>query len=78
MIGVRCDTLGYDNKLLSTADSRFGEVTLLSACSTVVAKASSIQIDESTLTKGQLRKLNALRKSVGDEIGAQVLFGVQY
>ena len=28
-------------------------------------------IDESTLTKGQRRKLNALRKSVGDEIGAQ-------
>lgn len=27
------------------------------------------QIDESTLTKGQLRKLNALRKSVGNEVG---------
>ena len=27
------------------------------------------QIDESALTKGQLRKLNALRKSVGDEVG---------
>ena len=27
------------------------------------------QIDESTLTKGQLRKLGALRKSVGDEVG---------
>ena len=27
------------------------------------------QIDESTLTKGQLRKLNALRNSVGDEVG---------
>jgi hypothetical protein len=26
-------------------------------------------IDQSTLNKGQLRKLNALRKSVGDEIG---------
>ena len=26
------------------------------------------QIDESTLTKGQRRKLNALRKSIGDEI----------
>ena len=35
-----------------------------------MAKASSIHIDESTLTKGQRRKLNALRKSVGDEIGA--------
>ena len=28
-------------------------------------------IDESALTKGQRRKLNALRKSVGDEIGEQ-------
>ncbi len=27
------------------------------------------QIDESTLTKGQLRKLSALKKSVGDEVG---------
>ena len=26
-------------------------------------------IDESALTKGQLRKLNALRKSVGSDIG---------
>ena len=26
-------------------------------------------IDENALNKGQLRKLNALRKSVGDEIG---------
>lgn len=26
-------------------------------------------IDENTLTKGQLRKLNALRKSVGNDIG---------
>jgi len=26
-------------------------------------------IDESTLTKGQLRKLNALRKSIGDKLG---------
>ena len=26
-------------------------------------------IDEKALTKGQLRKLNALRKSVGDKIG---------
>ena len=29
---------------------------------------------ESTLTKGQRRKLNALRKSVGDEIGTQAFF----
>jgi len=28
-------------------------------------------IDESTLTKGQLRKLNALRKSVGDNIAEE-------
>ena len=31
--------------------------------------ASSGRIDEGALTKGQLRKLNALRKSVGPEIG---------
>ena len=31
--------------------------------------ASSKGIDEGSLTKGQLRKLTALRKSVGDEIG---------
>ena len=29
------------------------------------------QIEESTLTKGQLRKLNALRNSVGDEVGGR-------
>ena len=29
---------------------------------------SEIQIDEANLTKGQRRKLNALRKSVGDGI----------
>ncbi len=29
------------------------------------------QIDESTLTKGQLNKLGALRKSVGDEVGTR-------
>ena len=28
-------------------------------------------IDEKALTKGELRKLNALRKSVGDKIGEQ-------
>lgn len=32
---------------------------------------SNIQIDESNLTKGQRRKLNALRNSVGDEIAAR-------
>ena len=31
-------------------------------------------IDHSTLTKGQIRKLNALRKSVGDDI-AEEAFG---
>ena len=36
--------------------------------------ASSALIVESTLTKGQRRKLNALRKSVGDEIGTQAFF----
>ena len=34
-----------------------------------MATASSTHIDESTLTKGQRRKLNALRKSVGHEVG---------
>ncbi len=29
-------------------------------------------IDEGKLTKGQLRKLNALRKSVGDTLGEEV------
>ena len=29
-------------------------------------------IDESTLTKGQMRNLNALRKSVGDKLGNEV------
>lgn len=32
---------------------------------------SSTRIDESSLTKGQRRKLSALCKSVGDEIGEQ-------
>lgn len=32
-------------------------------------QASSRNIDERALTKGQLRKLNALRKSVGEDIG---------
>ena len=34
-------------------------------------KASKIKIDESKLTKMQVRKLNALRKSLGDEIAAK-------
>ena len=33
-----------------------------------------MSIDQSTLTKGQVRKLNALRKSVGDDI-AENAFG---
>ena len=36
-----------------------------------MATASLNQIDESTLTKGQRRKLVALCKSVGEEIGTQ-------
>ena len=32
-------------------------------------RASPGSIDESAMTKGQLRKLNALRKSVGPDIG---------
>jgi len=34
-----------------------------------MAKKSVRKIDEGTLTKMQIRKLNALRKSVGEEIG---------
>ncbi len=34
-----------------------------------MTQATIMPIDESDLTKGQIRKLNALRKSVGDEIG---------
>ena len=36
-----------------------------------MANSSSTRIDESVLTKGQRRKLSALRKSVGDDIGEQ-------
>ena len=36
-----------------------------------MGQESSSGIDESTLTKGQVRKLRALRKSVGEEIGKQ-------
>ena len=32
-------------------------------------RTPSNRIDESTLTRGQLRKLTALRKSIGSEIG---------
>ena len=38
-------------------------------------RASSGSIDESTLTKGQLHKLNALRKSVGQDIGERAFAG---
>ena len=34
-------------------------------------RKASHTFDEESLTKGQLRKLNALRKSVGDEIGTR-------
>ena len=37
----------------------------------MVSEPSSPPIDEATLTKGHRRKLNALRKSVGDAIGEQ-------
>ena len=36
-----------------------------------MAMRSSNPLDESALTKGQRRKLNALRKSVGDQIAEQ-------
>ena len=34
-----------------------------------MVEVTSSQIDESTLAKGQVRKLNTLRKSVGNEVG---------
>ena len=37
----------------------------------MASEPSSPRIDEASLTKGQRRKLNALRKSVGDAIGEQ-------
>ena len=54
-------------------------VTLPSTCdsqtiqenATMNNEAPSPRIDETALTKGQRRKLNALRKSVGDAIGEQ-------
>ena len=33
---------------------------------------AAIQIDESALSKRQLRKLNALRNSVGEDVGEKV------
>ena len=36
-----------------------------------MASASLESIDERALTNGQLRKLNALRKSVGEDIGGR-------
>ena len=40
----------------------------------LTTEGTNMTIDQSTLTKGQVRKLNALRKSVGDDI-ADVAFG---
>ena len=34
-------------------------------------KAESPKLGESQLSKGELRKLNALRKSIGDELGKE-------
>ncbi len=42
-----------------------------------MARNSSGKFDESSLNKGQLRKLNALRKSLGDDI-ADKAFGEWY
>jgi hypothetical protein len=47
---------------------------MLVSSSTVSPQGTSMTIDHSTLTKGQIRKLNALRKSVGDGI-AEDAFG---
>ncbi len=43
----------------------------LKAKKTQAPQKTVAAIDEAALTKGELRKLNALRKSVGDEIGEQ-------
>ena len=37
----------------------------------MATSSSSIPVDENALTKGQRRKLHALRRSVGDKIGEQ-------
>jgi hypothetical protein len=42
-----------------------------------MARAPARKFDEKQLTKGELRKLNALRKSLGDEI-AEKAFGEWY
>ncbi len=36
-----------------------------------MARKAIQRVDQKGLTKGQLRKLNALKKSVGDDIGAK-------
>ncbi len=36
-----------------------------------MARKSAPKLDENALTKGELRKLNALRNSVGEDIGDQ-------
>ncbi len=36
-----------------------------------MARKSSQKLDQESLTKGQLRKLTALRKSVGEDIGTK-------
>ena len=41
-------------------------------CARPYKEENTVAIDESTLTKGQLRKLNALRKSVGAKLGEEV------
>jgi hypothetical protein len=37
----------------------------------IMARKPAPKLDEKALTKGELRKLNALRKSVGEDIGDQ-------
>ncbi len=36
-----------------------------------MARKSAPKLDETALTKGELRKLHALRKSIGEDIGEQ-------
>ena len=50
------------------------EKSLTIQIETTDTERNNMAIDQSTLNKGQIRKLNALRKSVGDDI-ADVAFG---
>ena len=56
-----CFIRGYPTEFPLSRDMVFSS-------STTSTEGTSMTIDHSTLNKGQVRKLNALRKSVGDDI----------